>query len=229
MTGYERYAIYWVPREDSALSAFAGPWFANASPAAGERKTYGLPADLALRATTSPARYGLHATLKAPFRLRGAVTQAELESDLGAFCAKRRQVKGGYLRFAKFQRYLGLVLTGCSAEADWLAAECVTHFDRFRAPLSQEDRERREPAVLTETEAAFFESFGYPHVLSTFEFHVTLAGPLESDDLARVEEALALATASLASTPLRIEDLSLLGEAGHGSGFSLLRRFPFMR
>src|SRR5690349_18753745 len=113
MRSFQRYAIYWVPEPGSALAEFGGRWFANAGGGeAGGRpnETLGLPPELALRATEAPSHYGIHATLKAPFRLREDATEAELKAALDAFCVGRRPVKGGPLKLARFQRYLGLVL-----------------------------------------------------------------------------------------------------------------------
>ncbi len=113
------------------------------------------------------------------------------------------------------------------ADIDWLAAECVTHFDRFRAPLNEEDRNRREIDAMSAREAAFLEEFGYPYVLSDFRFHISLAGPLESADLGEVSKALAPRLAPFLVEPLSIEDLTLLGEPLGGGVFQPISRRRF--
>jgi hypothetical protein len=124
---FQRYAIYWTPEPGSDLASFGERWFG----AAGE--TFGLPPSLAARAVKSPARYRLHATLKAPFRLREGIGAGDLQDALDSFCASRRGPSGGALALATFQNYLGLVLSARTTDIGWLAAECVTHFDMCSA------------------------------------------------------------------------------------------------
>lgn len=217
---FQRYAIYWTPEPDSNFAAFGKSWFA--APA-----SFGLSSDLAARAVKSPARYGLHATLKAPFRLHDGARESDLQQALDSFCAVRRAPKGGALMLARFQGYLGLVLSRKTSDIDWLAAECVTGFDRFRAPLDESDRDRREHHRLSPAEASFFETFGYPYVLSEFQFHVSLAGPLDDGELGQVAEALEPHVAPFMKEKLKIQSLSLLGEANGGGAFEVISRHRF--
>ena len=61
---FQRYAIYWTPELGSDLALFGERWFREPA------EMSGLRTDLAYRCVKAPARYGLHATLKAPFPLR---------------------------------------------------------------------------------------------------------------------------------------------------------------
>src|SRR5208337_1729818 len=107
---FQRYAIYWTPEPGSDLEAFGRRWFGQAA------ERFGLAPDLARRAVKNPARYGLHATLKAPFRLREGARACDLQRALDAFCAARRGPSGGAFVPAIFQGYLGLVLSGRTAD-----------------------------------------------------------------------------------------------------------------
>ncbi len=220
---FQRYAIYWTPEPESELAKFGASWLANSY------EIPGLPFNLAARATKTPARYGLHATLKAPFRLRADASEADLQAALDNFCTMRRAPLGGCLKLSRFQGYLGLVLASRKAEIDWLAAQCVTQFDSFRAPLSEDDRDRRESGNWVEQEATFFAEFGYPYVLSSFEFHVTLAGPLNDEEIELVERVLAPHVAPFTGHPLKIDSLSLLGEPHGGGSFQPISRHRFKR
>jgi len=214
---FQRYAIYWTPRPGTAFAEFAALWF-------GGVETFGLAPELAQRAIKAPAVYGLHATLKAPFRLRDDVAPEGLRDALDDFCAHRRAPAPGRLMLGHFQRYLTLLLSGDQADVDWLAAECVTSFDHFRAPLDEEDYARRELDDLTEQEEAFLREFGYPYVLNAFRFHISLAGPLESAELDEVAKALQPQLAPFMSEPFEIRDLSLLGEPRSGGVFEVISR-----
>jgi Protein of unknown function (DUF1045) len=219
MKDYSRYAIYWTPQPGSELARFGERWFAEPA------QTAGLPADLAQRAVKAPARYGLHATLKAPFPLRVDASAKDVQQALDAFCAKRRAPIGGAFKPAFFQGFFGLVLSAHTADVDWLAASCVTHFDGFRDPRGTSGVPADGP--LTPQEEAFEAEFGYPYILSVFQFHVTLAGPLPQHELDLVAAALQPHIAPFLHAPVLIDSLTLLGELAETRVFEPLSRHPF--
>jgi hypothetical protein len=227
----QRYAIYWAPQTDSPLAAFGRQWLGSdpeRGAAVAERETYGLDADLIERATVAPRRYGLHATMKAPFRPAPGVSAAMLNEALAAFCAPRRQVRTGPLRLARFVHWLALVPTAPLADLEWLASECVVHFDRYRAPLDANDRARRQ-GISDPLRQSYFEQFGYPDVLTAFTFHITLAGPIPEPELDRVEAALQPAVTRFTEAPFLLPDLCCFGDPGGGALFRLCGRAPLMR
>ncbi len=216
---YRRYAIYWTPELGSDLAAFGARWFAEPA------EVSGLGAELAARAVKSPARYGLHATLKAPFPFTERASVQDLQQALDAFCAKRRAPSGGALVPAFYQGYFVLALSQRTADIDWLAAECVTHFDAFRAAGGRSG----VPAdgALSPQEEAFAAEFGYPYVLSAYRFHVTLAGLLGEAGLKEVATALEPQLAPFLRDPVAIGSLTLLGEPESGGAFEAIGRHPF--
>lgn len=225
-----RYAIYWTPEPGSALADFGRRWLGSdpeRGEASAERETLGLDPALVERATAAPRRYGLHATMKAPFRLTSDVSEAALNDALAAFCAPRRQARAGCLRLVRFGGWLALVPEAPLADLDWLAAECVVHFDRFRAPLSDDDRARRS-GIADPLRQLYFEQFGYPDVLAAFTFHITVAGPLPSVELDAIEAVLRPATASFTQEPFRVRDLCWFGDPGDGRLFQVRGRAPLM-
>ena len=227
----QRYAIYWAPRPGSAMAAFGRKWLGADSERGApsvEREGFGLDPELIERVTAAPRRYGLHATMKAPFRLAPDVSESELGAALQAFCAKRRRCASGALRLMRFERWLALIPTPPLADLDWLAAECVVAFDEFRSPLSNEDRERRG-RVTDPLLRRYFEDFGYPHVLAAFQFHITLAGPAEPQELDAIEAALRPAVAAFTAEPFVVEDLCWFGEPDRGGLFKVCSRFPLLR
>ncbi|MFP4538254.1 MAG: DUF1045 domain-containing protein [Dichotomicrobium sp.] len=230
MTGaterFARYAIFWLPPADSALAQFGREWF-GLCPEAGEVGApagFGLPADLAAEAVARPRRYTLHGTIVAPFRPATRVSAAEIAAELRRFCARRAVVRTEPLRLMRLARHLALMPEGRTAALDWLAADCVTHFNRFRAPTTDADMARYPAGDYTEGQRRNARQFGYPYVLSDFRFHVTLAGPLAPDRLERVEAALATRLEPLADAPLEIASLCLLGEADQAAPFRLVER-----
>jgi hypothetical protein len=219
-TRFQRYAIYWTPAVGTPFAEFGEAWL-------GGFDTFGLPAELAARGAKSPASYGLHATLKAPFRLREDASVKALQAALDEFCDSGRPLHAAPLKFGRYQRHLTLMLDGNEAEIDRLAGDCVTRFDRVRAPLSEEDRRRREVGEMTPRQAAYLEEFGYPYILDDFCFHISLAGPLEEAEIDAVEAALAMRLAPLMAAQFQIGDLTLLGEPRDGGAFETISRHLF--
>jgi len=216
---FQRYAIYWTPPSTSGLAAFGQRWFRTPG------ETFGLPPELVARAIHSPARYGIHATLKAPFPLRDGVTIPGLQQELDAFCAIRRGPVGRAFRLGEYQDYLCLLLSGHTADVDWLAAECVIHFDRFRA--LEAERSGEDFPDLSPEDERFLKTFGYPYILSSFRFHVSLAGPLQDQELDEIGHALRPHLEAFMAEPVRIGCLSLLGEPDGGGVFELISRHRF--
>jgi hypothetical protein len=247
---FVRYAIFWAPRADDPLAAFERAWFGKGANASERRETetaaevepevapdkcspfrlkeiLDLEAELAERAIRLPSRYALHGTMKAPFRLREGMKHSALIDAMAAFTACRRRLVTGKLQLHRFPRFLALTPMSETAELDWLADSCVTHFDHFRSPLSPEDRTRR--GEMTPAEAALFEQFGYHFIFNNFKFHITLAGPLDEPELDALQPALATAVAPLCEEPFAVEDLCLFGDPGEGASFQLVERFALMR
>jgi Protein of unknown function (DUF1045) len=216
MERFQRYAIYWTPEPGGDLAAFGERWFSEPA------QSTGLGAELAARAVKAPARYGLHATLKAPFALKEGTGVTDLQRALDAFCAVRRAASGGPLMPAFFQGYFGLVLSERTAGIDWLAAECVTRFDAFRKPGSSSGVPF--DCALSSQQKAFLQEFGYPHVLRAFQFHVSLAGPLAHHELNEVAAALKPHLAPFMANPMKIGGLTLLGERADNGIFQVLSR-----
>jgi len=90
----------------------------------------------------------------------------------------------------KIEGFIALVPVVPSVELEALAAACVREFDPFRAPLSEDDRVRRDPAKLTPRQREHLDRWGYPHVFETFRFHMTLTGRLDAGRRAPIVEIL---------------------------------------
>ncbi|MEO1460174.1 MAG: DUF1045 domain-containing protein, partial [Pseudomonadota bacterium] len=82
LEGYARYAVYWAPRPESGLARAGAAWL-GWDPATGASD----PERAADPRVEAPRRYGLHATLKPPFRLAEGVTPAALDNAVAALAA----------------------------------------------------------------------------------------------------------------------------------------------
>src|SRR5437868_6649052 len=110
-----RCAIYWAPPAASALADFGAYWLGRDAERGAVPQGDGLglppgtdPAWLA-QATADPRHYGLHATLKPPFRLADGRTQPALAAALARFAAATAPVSGPPLVLRRLGRFLALV------------------------------------------------------------------------------------------------------------------------
>jgi len=178
-----------------------------------------------LSATQIPARYGFHATLKPPFRLRHDKSLELLTYRMARFAAGAPAFQITGLRLTRLGRFLALVPPGPERRIEDLAARCVWEFDEFRRPPSDQELSRRRAGRLSSRQEELLLKWGYPYVLDEFRFHLTLTGPLEETDLERIEKGLNAVSQSIGG-PVTVTDIALFGDPGNGESFRLLLRFP---
>jgi putative phosphonate metabolism protein len=184
-----RYAIYFVPPASSDLYRFGAAFLGFDCYTGAD---LGCPDDIELDSgewaelTSEPRKYGFHATLKAPFRLAPGVTAADLTAELQRFAAIPRALPAIAPAIQPLGRFIALVPGERSEEVDRLAADCVMGFDRFRRPLTAQEKDRRLGAGLTEGQVRNLDRWGYPYVFDDFRFHMTLTGPIEADRRAAI-------------------------------------------
>lgn len=134
-------------------------------------------------ATEAPRKYGLHGTLKPPFRLAEGTSLEALDAAVAALAGDLAPVVLQGLTLGALGHFLALVPAAPSGALATLASRCVTDLDRFRAPLSDADLARRRKAGLTERQEALLQAWGYPYVMEEFRFHLTLTGRLDPANL----------------------------------------------
>jgi hypothetical protein len=209
---FSRYAIYYIP--DLPLFQIGSDWLGWNSQSGQETL---LSAD-DRRITDRPRKYGFHATVKPPFLLASHSTQGELQDAFHAFCATSSPATGGTLKIARIGRFLAMTQDVQSNEVTELAASTVSHFDKFRAPLSDKDIEKRRQRRLTPQQDELLLRWGYPYVMQEFKFHMTLTGWLAANEIDAIEQRANTRFQEFIGQPLSIASLALLGEdrdSGH--------------
>ncbi len=173
MSPFPRYAIYYVPDAASALYRF-GANLLGYDAFTGQSVTQpaidGIANWPAL--TAEPRKYGFHATLKAPMALADGQQEADLVAAFGSFAAMPRDIPVIAPVVTLMGDFVAIVPDTVPQALSRLADGCVTHFDPFRAPLSESDRERRLKTSLTQQQIAHVERWGYPYVFEDFRFHI---------------------------------------------------------
>ena len=229
-TAYTRYAVYWAPEDTDPLAAFGAAWLGHDPrldvEAAPPRLRLGLPGDVADEITREPRRYGLHATLKAPFHLKAGTPVEDLVAGIAALAGATPAFSTPALRLTDLSGFLALCPSGPSPKLDALAERCVVDLDAFRAPLDAGGIARRKPVFLSPVQREMLKTWGYPHVLSQFRFHITLTKRLSETERTRVAPLLEIATAPLRANPFAVGSIALFGDPGDGLPFRLVQRFP---
>jgi putative phosphonate metabolism protein len=213
-----RYAIYFTPPETDALTRCGAQWLGRD---AFQDVRLDVPTERSVLVKT-PARYGFHATLKAPFELASDVSAEELQRDFREFCSQNSSVLLPELDVQYTGNSFVLGLSKQSDKLAALAAEIVQHFDIYRAPLSQSDIERRNPARLSQSQRANLELWGYPHVMDDFRFHMTLTGPVPADQQDQIAQALSAHFAQFIDTQQIVSGLGLFIEPARGDDLRVL-------
>ena len=217
-----RYAIYFTPGQNDPLARIAASWLGR-DPFTGVQPP--MPAVSSLSQaeiafhTAGARRYGFHATLKAPFQLADGETESALDQAVAAFSAGADPIMLSKLVPARLDGFLALVPGSPAPDVDRFAAEVVTVFDRFRAPLSEAEIKRRNPDALTPEEFKNLCQWGYPYVFESFRFHMTLTGRVAEHDLARVRAAIDEVFLPALEKPARVDGLALFVEPEPGAPF----------
>ena len=217
-----RYAVYFAPQKDS-------PWWDAGAHWLGRNEFTDAPllpqAPLHFEPeewrgiTAEPRRYGLHATLKAPFRLTGGHSEEDLWARVRALAAGLQRVPLGPMRTVVIGNFVAWVPKAPPPELAALAAQCVTELDDLRAPLTPAEVARRRPESLDARGRELLERHGYPHVLERFRLHFSLSGPLDPALQQRVLDAWAPRTAQLNEAPLLLDRLCLFVQIGPEQSF----------
>lgn len=179
MSSQTRYAIYFIPGAASDLYRFGASvlGYDSYSGAAcsfidgAEMPEWG-------NFTREPRVYGFHATLKPPFYLAEGYGEESLTRAVKTFADNRAAVLIGELAVCELGSFIALVPQTPRPLLNDLAEACVRELDRFRAPMSDQERARRMTPGLTDRQVVHLARWGYPYVCEDFRFHMTLTGTL---------------------------------------------------
>jgi putative phosphonate metabolism protein len=217
-----RYAIYFTPQRDEPLARLAAEWLGRDAFGGEVRERSGIGqlsgAEIAFH-TASPRRYGFHATLKAPFRLAEGQSEAALLAAMDAFCEAREPVVVPRIVLARMDGFFALLPEHPHAGLDMLAADVVTGFEPFRAPLTPAEIARRNPEALSPVQLRNLHGWGYPYIFDQFRFHMTLTGRIGEEEAPRVARAIEEWFGPLLDEPLCVDTLGLFVEPEPGAPF----------
>ncbi|MEM9145349.1 MAG: DUF1045 domain-containing protein [Pseudomonadota bacterium] len=217
---FSRYALYWVPTPELALSRFGLDWTGwcaesgehiRRRPIAGIAQSQGLSAG-------GLSRHGLHGVLAAPFSLAPGRNVWALEQAVDHVAGTSAAIRVAQLRPAMVGQRIALVPHRPIEMLDGLIG-------RVRAGLygltalepADERRGRRSGFGLGPAKTG--------SALSSDRFHIPLTDPIVPE---RIDRAMAVVEALLERlrlSPFRIADLALMGDPGGGRPLRILRRY----
>jgi len=229
MAHFPRYAIYYVPAQGSALDRFGAEllghdaWSGSALP---------FPAHIVEQIadwqelSADPRKYGFHATLKAPMALADGKTEAALLAACADFASEPRVIPLVTPVVDSISGFIAVIPRERSHLLEQLAADCVRAFDVFRAPLTPEDRVRRNPAKLSPRQVDYLDRWGYPYVMEEFRFHMTLTGRLGDVRRGSVLAMLRERFARLELATLAVDRLALFRQNDTKACFTIVGDWP---
>ncbi|WP_295809312.1 DUF1045 domain-containing protein [uncultured Nitratireductor sp.] len=219
-----RYAIYFTPEKEDPLTRAAARWLGRdaftGQPIAPVEAGPFSAAEISFH-TAAARRYGFHATLKAPFRLTENENEQTLIAALAKFCERTEPVVIPRAVVRRLDGFFALVPEEGSEGLDTLAGNIVEAFEPFRAPLTTEELERRNPEGLSPGQLKNLHKWGYPYVFEEFRFHMTLTGRVPQTEAVRMERAIDAFFGPLLSEPLEIGSLALFVEPEPGAPFQV--------
>ncbi|MCP1118105.1 DUF1045 domain-containing protein [Robbsia andropogonis] len=194
----------WLGRDAQTGQALARDWVAGLASddmlfgAGGDAGQDVITAATVDAWTDDPRRYGLHATMKPPFRLAHGRSAFALDQAVRVIATSTTPfdlpLRLGSLRgFLAWQPADTVVAQG---PLQRLADQCVARLDAFRAAPTDAERARRmargegKDACFDVRQQANLDRWGYPYVFDTFHFHVTLTRRLTPEAEARARRAL---------------------------------------
>ncbi|MDZ4100161.1 MAG: DUF1045 domain-containing protein [Hydrogenophaga sp.] len=224
-----RVALYWAPQPERAMWRAGCQWLGRDA-ATGERTTQpdirGIAKEVFEALTADPRRYGWHATLKPPFRLREGIGLKDVDAAVQTLAGQFKAAAIPALRVEALGNFLALRPQDTPVAANALAAACVQALQPLSRPLSAEDLQRRRRAALTPHQNALLQRWGYPWVFDEFRFHCSLTGPLDRLDAAS-REALKQAAGHLFNKlpPEPLNSIAVYIEPTPGADFQLHRHW----
>jgi hypothetical protein len=221
-----RYAVYFAPPADHALWEAGCEWLAR------DVRT-GQPHGSAPPHRRGPWRYGFHATLKAPLRLRSGAGEVQWLDAVAALAQRHTCFALPPLQVARLSGFAALrplVEPEAGSALRRLADDCVEALDAFRAPPDDAERARRSAALAADPagrETALLERWGYPYVADLWRFHFTLTDALPPGEAgARLIDAARAHFSEALAQPLACDALSVFVQRAPDAPFYLAWRFP---
>lgn len=223
-----RYAVFFCPDDASDLASYGRLVLgrtADGSPANPSHHDF-HDRTVAAALSATPAHYGFHATLKAPFRLSVDASEEDLLSAVESLAQRQTSIDMHSLKPMMLSEFVALGFERQPSAVARLASQCVEQFESLRAPLTQEDLHKRKPDLLNDAQRAYLFQYGYPYVMSEFCFHMTLTGRLTLDEHADYVDWLKTLYTRIVPQEPKLDRLAVYWQPDRAAAFTRLAQFP---
>jgi hypothetical protein len=166
--------------------------------------------------------YGFHATLKPPMRL--ATAYDAFLADATALAAGLAPFDLPPLAVADLSGFLALRETRPCPELHALADACVAGLDAHRAPANETELARRRRNGLPPAQEAMLTRWGYPHVMETWFFHMTLTQRLSGAERDAIRPLAEAHFAAALRAPRQVDAFCIFTQATPGAPFLIAER-----
>jgi len=180
-TKVHRHAAYYAPAQHSHLAQRGAQWLGRCAQSRCAVRQPDFPhisPDRLRQHTAAAARYGWHATMKAPFALNPGLEMNAIPAAFQTFAQSQTALTLPPLTLRNMGDYLALVPEAPSSALQELAFDCVRALHPLATPLSDTQIAQRRLTPLTPAQDAMLLQWGYPFVGHQFQWHMTLTGSL---------------------------------------------------
>ena len=234
MTNYKRVAIYFLPKKNSSLENFGKNLLGRdinkkKKISLTRRQKYFINRgftyfDELKDYCEQPAKYGFHATLKAPFRLKRNVKTKNFYDVISHIAAQHSRFKIKGLKIVYSKKFTFITSRKEIKSLINLENDLVKHLDTFRAELNKTEIKKRNPDSLTFKQNKYLKEWGYPFVLDQFKFHMTLMNQNNNKLSNKQKLELEKLIYKISNNLVEFNEISLLGENKKGY-FEEIKRF----
>ncbi len=215
-----RVALYWAPEVSDPLHGAGSRWLGRDAETGAALAQPDLPG--IAEVTADPRVYGLHATLKPPFRPNAPY--AEVLRTAEGLAARLAPFDLPPLAVRDLEGFLALREAAPCPALRALSDTCVEELDHLRTPADGAELARRRRAGLTAEQEANLLRWGYPYVFGAWRFHVTLTRRLADGEKQAVAEAAERAVGEAAGRPRRVSEICLFTQGAPGAPFLVAER-----
>lgn len=215
-----RVALYWAPEVSDPLHEAGSRWLGRDAETGAALAQPDLPG--IFDTTADPRLYGLHATLKPPFRPNAPY--AEVVGAAEALAARLAPFDLPPLAVRDLEGFLALRETAPCPELRGLSDACVEALDHLRTPPDEAELARRRKARLSAEQEANLLRWGYPYVFGAWRFHVTLTRRLTDQERPAVAAAAEGAVGEAAGRPRRVTEICLFTQGAPRAPFLIAER-----
>ena len=234
MTNYKRVAIYFLPKKNSSLENFGKNLLGRdinkkKKISLTRRQKYFINRgftyfDELKDYCEVPAKYGFHATLKAPFRLKRNVKTKNFYDVISHIAAQHSRFKIQGLKIVYSKKFTFITSRKPNKLLINLENDLVKHLDTFRAELNKTEIKKRIPDSLTFKQNKYLKEWGYPFVFDQFKFHMTLMNQNNNKLSNKQKLELEKLIYKISNNVIEFNEISLLGENKNGH-FEEIKRF----